>query len=206
MIDESIDEQVSALMDGELERESARFLLRRLEHEPELAARFGRYHVIRACLRRELSLGRPGDFAAGVQARLQRDATADAPHAARPARRWLRAAAGGILAAGVAAVALIAVTPHGARGPAVAAAPVAATPAALRPIVVAQPVAGNYSRELAPIAPAEAAIEAYLVRHTGAVANVGGGIAPFAYATALPYGDTVDPNIRRVAVPVEGTR
>ena len=50
---DSIDELVSALMDGELERESARFLMRRLENEPELAARFGTYHTIRACMRHE---------------------------------------------------------------------------------------------------------------------------------------------------------
>lgn len=45
---------LSALIDGELAADEARFLLRRLEHEPELRAAYGRWHLQRAVLQ-----GRP---------------------------------------------------------------------------------------------------------------------------------------------------
>jgi len=48
-------DHLSALMDGELGAEPARFLLRRMEHEPELARTWSRWHLIRACLNGERS-------------------------------------------------------------------------------------------------------------------------------------------------------
>jgi sigma-E factor negative regulatory protein RseA len=194
---DSIDELVSALMDGELEREAARFLMRRLEHEPRLAVHFGNYHTIRACMRREPVLAGSDAFIAGIWSRLDGQA-ADAAVTSRPRyARWLRAAAGGAIAAGMAAVALISL-----RAPDHATlAPVAATPAALRPVLRTEQAAGRFTtRELAP-----EAIEGYLMRHSGAVATVGGGNAPFVYATAMPR-DNSDPNVRTVAAPDAGTR
>src|SRR5215470_6537089 len=102
---DSMDELVSALMDGELTRESARFLMRRLEHEPELAARFGAYHTIRACMRREPVLAGSEHFVSGIWARLDGQVQAVAAPARPRYGRWLRAAAGGAIAAGMAAVA-----------------------------------------------------------------------------------------------------
>src|SRR5213078_4625894 len=105
--------------------------------------------------------------------------------------RWLRAAAGGAIAAGMAAVALLSL-----RAPDTATlAPVAATPAALRPVLRTERAAGRFQQQLAPDA-----IEAYLMRHSGAVAAAGGGNAPFVYAAALPRGPG-DPNVRTVATP-----
>ena len=192
---DSIDELVSALVDGELSRESARFLMRRLEHEPALVAHFGSYHTIRACLRREPVLAAPEAFVAGIWARLDGQAAARAV-VSNPPRygRWLRAAAGGAIAAGMAAVALLSL-----RAPDTATlGPVAATPAALRPVLRTEKAAGHYQQQLAPDA-----IESYLMRHSGAVAEMGGGSAPFVYATAMPRGSG-DPNVRTVSAPVPG--
>jgi len=188
---DSIDELVSALMDGELERESARFLMRRLENEPELAARFGTYHTIRACMRHEPVLAGSESFVSGMWARMEGQA-AEVAAAPQPRYgRWLRAAAGGAIAAGMAAVALLSL-----RAPDTATlAPVAQTPAALRPVVRTEKAAGRF-KQLAPDA-----LEEYMMRHSGAVAAVGGGSAPFIYAAALPRGGGADPNVRTVAAP-----
>jgi sigma-E factor negative regulatory protein RseA len=188
---DSIDELVSALVDGELSRESARFLMRRLEHEPTLVERFGSYHTIRACLKREPVLAGSEAFVAGIWARLDGQAAAQAVPARPRYGRWLRAAAGGAIAAGMAAVALLSL-----RAPDTATlGPVAATPAALRPVLRTEKAAGRFQQQLAPDA-----IESYMMRHSGAVASMGGGNAPFVYATALPRGPA-DPNVQTVSSP-----
>src|SRR5262245_55107762 len=109
----SIDEQLSALTDGELERGSARFLMRRIDNDPALAQRFERYQLMRACMRREYKGNEADSFCAGVMARLDAEdaAAADAPVAASGGSRWLRRALGGAIAAGVAGLVLFASTP-----------------------------------------------------------------------------------------------
>jgi sigma-E factor negative regulatory protein RseA len=112
-------EDLSALMDGELAAEPTRFLLRRLDHDPELAATWSRWHLIRACLASDSAhmsaSRRDDDFAARVAAALE--ATPQVRH-----RHWMRYVGGGAIAAGVAIAALMLNTPgpHG-----VAPAPVA---------------------------------------------------------------------------------
>lgn len=107
-------EDLSALMDGELDAEPSRFLLRRIEREPELASQWSRWHLIRVCL----NAGREGTahdahlaaaggddaFAARVLAAVQ----------ARPQtrRHWARLVGGGAIAASVAAAALILSVPQ----------------------------------------------------------------------------------------------
>jgi hypothetical protein len=137
-------------------------------------------------------------FLAGIWNRLDGQAQAQVQAVVpRRYRRWLRAAAGGAIAAGMAAVALISL-----RAPDnTTLAPVAATPAALRLVLRTEQAAGHFTtRELAP-----EAIESYLMRHSGAVAAVGSGNAPFVYATAMPRTQP-DPNVRTVAAPDAGTR
>jgi len=198
MSDESMHEQLSALADGELERETSRFLLRRLEREPELAARFGRYQMIRTCLRREDAPLAPPDFADKVMAALADEQPRRNRFQEILQSRFLRPVAGGAIAAAVAAMALIATTPmQPDMAPTVAVTPVRpASALLLPPTVVAQPVAGRFSEELAPVGPVQSAIEAYLVRHSGAVANAGSG-GPFVYAPALQPDGAADPNLRQ---------
>jgi sigma-E factor negative regulatory protein RseA len=104
-------EDLSALMDGELAAEPTRFLLRRLDHDPELASTWTRWHMIRACLASDssqMSVAKTGDdLAARVAAVLQTEA---GPQARQ--RHWTRYVGGGAIAASVAVAALMLNTPN----------------------------------------------------------------------------------------------
>ena len=117
-MDPTSREDLSALMDDELGAEPARFLLRRMEHEPELARAWSRWHLIRACLggarddahadpvRRANAGSKDEDvFAACVLQAVQAR-----PQHAR--RHWARYLGGGAIAASVAAAALILSVPQ----------------------------------------------------------------------------------------------
>lgn len=113
-MDPTSREDLSALMDGELAAEPTRFLLRRLDHDPELSAAWSRWHLIRACLAsdsaRMSAPKRDNDFAARIAQALQ----AEAVPQVRP-RHWARYMGGGAIAAGVAVAALMLNVP-GPRG------------------------------------------------------------------------------------------
>src|SRR5690348_9902412 len=110
-MDPTSREDLSALMDGELAAEPTRFLLRRLDHDPELGATWSRWHLIRACLASDPAR-MPGpalgnDFASRVAAAVQAEA---APRTRQ--RHWARYMGGGAIAAGVAVAALMLNTPN----------------------------------------------------------------------------------------------
>jgi len=110
---EQIREQVSAFLDGELPSSETELLLKRLTRGAELRESFGRYALIGEALRAAgsgasrspLSRG----FAAGVNAAIDGAAL---PSGSLPvhvrASRWWRPVAGAAVAAGVAAVAVVA--------------------------------------------------------------------------------------------------
>ena len=136
-------EDLSALMDGELAAEPTRFLLRRLDHDPELGATWSRWHLIRACLvsdsARMTAPQRDNDFASRVVAAVQMEA---APRTRQ--RHWARYMGGGAIAAGVAVAALMLNTPNprvGTPAPVTQSSP-APAPAAATALAEAAP-AGN---------------------------------------------------------------
>lgn len=142
-MDPTSREDLSALMDGELAAEPTRFLLRRLEHDPDLSATWSRWHLIRACLAADPArMSAPkadSDFAARV-------ASALVAERAPPVRRrhWAQYVGGGALAAGVAVAALMLNVPNPGVEPAtpVAQAPVApdqAVPTSLAQVAPAMP-------------------------------------------------------------------
>jgi len=146
-MDPTSREDLSALMDGELAAEPTRFLLRRLDHDPELGATWSRWHLIRACLASDPArLQGPAlgnDFASRVAAAVHAEA---APRARR--RHWARYVGGGAIATGVAVAALMLNTPNpraGAPAPVAQSSP-APAPAAATALAEAAP-AGN---QLAP--------------------------------------------------------
>lgn len=99
-------QQVSALVDGELASDEARFLLRRLQHDPELQACQERWQLLGDVMRGQVVVPAPADFAARVSA-----SVASEPAPAAASRRdtrvgWRRWGGGAALAASVAAVAL----------------------------------------------------------------------------------------------------
>ena len=96
--------QLSALFDGELGRDEARFLRKRLEHDVELAACVSRWQLAGDILRGQATAAAPAGFAAGVAAAVAADVqSAPAAAAASRTRRWIPGAA---LAASVAVVAM----------------------------------------------------------------------------------------------------
>lgn len=94
--------QLSALLDGELAPDEARFLLRRLQHDTDLAGCWSRWQLAGDILRGRDALAAPAGFAGGVRAAIAAQA-APAPVAAHPPRK-LRWGSGAALAAASVAV------------------------------------------------------------------------------------------------------
>jgi len=141
-MNETANEQLSALMDGELPRDELRFLLRSFEGNAGLALRWSRYHIARAVLQRQYVPAATGDdgFATAVMLRLEPVAVP------RPlGRRIGRWAGGGAIAAAVAVVALMATRPAGENGalPATSTNLAAVTPMLLAP---QQPMAASQTQ------------------------------------------------------------
>lgn len=101
-------EQLSALVDGMLDPVRARFLLRRLQHDAELAGCFERWQLAGDALRGASPVALPAGFGLRV-ARAIADEAAMVPAAASGG--WRRPWALGALAASVAAVALFVARP-----------------------------------------------------------------------------------------------
>ena len=183
-----IQEQLSALVDGELPREETLFLLRRMNHEPDLVRRWSAWHLVRQSLRRQEVLPLRGDFAEVILQRIG----AETVHSPRHRTAWLRWASGGAIAASVAVAALIVTSPDkpdgsGGGAPlAVAPTPSAAAPdlnGEFRPPLLAPPLdaqpasAGGFSTPSAPIDPR---LQSYLIRHYDATGGNGQpGLMPY---------------------------
>jgi len=199
-----IKEQLSALVDGELDRNSARFLLRRCETDAALVADWSRYQLIGACVRHSEFRLMPEGFADRVRQQLMDEA---APRRSGTLLRW----GGGVaVAASVALVALMATRPVGIEQQSPAAAvpadSVAATTAApvsagavvespiresdLRPdfgSLPAQTVSVSQGRTLGPARFVDPRIESYLVRHNLAL-QASGRSAPLDYVRVVANG------------------
>lgn len=131
--------QLSAMLDGELPADQARFMLRRLQHDAELAACWERWQVCGDVLRGQGHALLPADFSRRVAAAIAAPghavgaaARGRAP-AARPPHRLLRWG-GGALAASMALVALFMarqLPDPQAQGPHEAASAVRAAPASV---------------------------------------------------------------------------
>jgi sigma-E factor negative regulatory protein RseA len=131
---EQIREQVSAFLDGELPTSETELLLKRLTRDAELRESFGRYALIGEACR-----GAPHDhLTRGLTARINRAIDGEPKPAYGSAerarsRRWWHPVAGAAVAAGVAAVAVVAlqqraVSPISRPGTAVVAQNIAAAP------------------------------------------------------------------------------
>lgn len=120
-----LDEQISALLDGELGAEDSARLLERIKRDPDLRAVWGRQHLLRAALRNQLTSADPA-FADRLMARLQaevapskvvdltlrlRPAAVALPATAAAAPRSLRRWGVGLALAASAALAAIALSP-----------------------------------------------------------------------------------------------
>lgn len=156
-------QQLSALIDGELTADEARFMLRRLEHDDALAGCHERWQLLGDVLRGQACAPAPVDFAARVQAAVAAEPApqvvpAQAPRQRRGLLRWGGSAA---LAASVAAVALFMtreqLPDQATDAPAT---PVFASQAELPPPAVPTPVAPSQAAAVADAALAVAAVPA----------------------------------------------
>lgn len=161
-------QQLSALIDGELPADEARFVLRRLQHDEALSGCHERWQMCGDILRGRACAPAPADFSDRVRRALAAEAplgrTAEARDAA--ARRPWRWGGGAALAASVAAVALFMArerlperpAPSAAPAPLVAASsPAAATPPAASPAVPA-PAPADPQGDLATVVAAAPAV------------------------------------------------
>jgi sigma-E factor negative regulatory protein RseA len=106
---EQILEQVSAFLDGELPNAETELLLKRLTRDAELRESFGRYAMIGEALRGQGSHILAGGFASRVNLAIDGEPSQVAAHAQQSRiSRWWRPLAGVTVAAGVAAVAIVA--------------------------------------------------------------------------------------------------
>jgi sigma-E factor negative regulatory protein RseA len=132
---EQIREQVSAFLDGELPNAETELLLKRLTRDGELRESFGRYALIGEALRGAGHAYLTKGFAGRVNFAIDGEpavASGHAPHTRAP--RWWRPFAGAAVAAGVAAVAVVALQ-HRAVAPTL-------RPAALTAQNISTPVPG----------------------------------------------------------------
>jgi sigma-E factor negative regulatory protein RseA len=103
---DAIHEQLSAFLDGELSAAESELLLKRIERDPQLQAQLERYVLAGEALRaREVQLRPSRDFVARVAAGIESESVS--LKSRRLAAQWLKPVAGGAIAAGVAAVALV---------------------------------------------------------------------------------------------------
>jgi sigma-E factor negative regulatory protein RseA len=144
---EQIREQVSAFLDGELPSSETELLLKRLTRDGELRESFGRYALIGEAIRGKSGALLTKGFAGRVNVAIDGEAVpANGRAALTGASRWWRPVAGFAVAAGVAAVAIVALQQRAVMplrpGMRVTAQNIAAAPGALpAPVAGTGPVA-----------------------------------------------------------------
>jgi hypothetical protein len=97
-------QQLSALLDGELPPDETRFLLRRLQHDPQLLGCWERWQQAGDILRGNVEMPLPGRFATGVAEAVAREPKR---RLAADGSRRLRWGGGAALAASAAVIALL---------------------------------------------------------------------------------------------------
>lgn len=102
-------QQLSALFDGELAVDEARFLLSRIARDPGLADLWGRYQVIGDCMRHEGCVPADSAFSVRVMRQIQTQSGSARGHRVS---RWVRYGLGGGIAASVAVAALVWMQPR----------------------------------------------------------------------------------------------
>ena len=101
-------QQLSALMDGALAPDEARFLLRRLQHDGELSEYWERWQLAGEVMRGHATAVLSQGFATRVGAAIAADAAVASKPRMQPRALWVRWGGGVALAASVAVVALLA--------------------------------------------------------------------------------------------------
>jgi negative regulator of sigma E activity len=147
--------QLSALMDGAVSPDEARFLLRRLQHDEDLAGCWTRWQLCGDVLRGHASAIVPAGFSQRVADAIAAEADRPAHPGSSVASRWIRWGGGAALAASVAVIALFVSRPD-AQAPApvqIATTAPATTPA--KPIPASPPAPDTAAQLAAAVAVAD---------------------------------------------------
>lgn len=176
-------EQLSQLMDGEIDGEPGRFLLRRLEASGELRSTWARYHLIRDCMRFQDRAFADDELSARVRRAIDGHEEAGASATvASGGRSWFRPAAGFAVAAAVAMMAVVAVAPNLPNGaPATETAALeASTPFASPNILARGPESRQVNLSGGQVDSGADKLNSYLLRHYQvAGASAGNGFVSF---------------------------
>lgn len=199
---EQIRNEVSAYMDGELSRDSARFLARRLAGDTELRNDWTRWHYVRDCLSGHAVRQLDDSFTARIAAAIANDAAPAVPLGTR-VLRWT----GGVAVAASVALAAIVLAPSALQQPGGEGSIASTQPARvgevassgltesdLRPSLapVAQPVSNAVSLPLGPVAQVDPRLNTWVLRHQGVQADpFGHGFVSLLPATQPPAAGTI---------------
>jgi len=186
-------EHLSSLMDGELSREAALFLTRRLFTEESMCEKWERYHLIRDCIRQ------PGSkqVVTGLSVRLS--ATLDAENtptvSAWRRSRWLKPVSGLAIAASVALLAIMVTAPQPGQTPVDAG--MALSVPVNKPFVSPNTLAASPASQAVTYSPAQQAnanrLNAYLLRHNQMARTAGRqGFVSFVPIVATTTGPTAE--------------
>lgn len=210
-IDTHNRQQLSALIDGALSPDEARFMLRRLEHDEALAGCHERWQLLGDVLRGQACAPAPMDFAARVRGAVAAEPAPLAPVAPVERNRerrggWRRWGGGAALAASVAAVAMFMTreqlpsqTPLDAPATTIIASQAELPPSAPAAAPAAAVAAASRRQDVAAVRRASATRTQQAARSAGersaepqrAVASQAAPVPvlPAATARALPFGD-----------------
>ena len=171
-------EHLSCLMDGEINRETSRFLVRRLGADDELCATWARYHLVRDCLRHQEGKFTNEDLCGRINRALEDEETQKPVNT--PGRGWLKPVAGMAIAASVTLMAVMMVDPGSTHAPQAtgnlagnAQAESFTSPQSLGSVPVSRQasLSGGYQQEQK--------MNSYLLRHYQATGATGKGFVTF---------------------------
>lgn len=202
---DTVKEQISALLDGELADGETELLLKRLDRDPELRRTLSRYSLIGAALRTDGEIPAARAVAARVSAALASEPPLTVPAVAARVR-WAKLAGGLSVAASVAAVAVM----FGA-GPARVAAtsgagvqqmqqvaaiarvqPVVLSPAVIAPVALEPLPPGYTTPAVLPDEPGSSARDAQMARYMIAHADYATPLARRSVVSSLVSADAAD--------------
>jgi sigma-E factor negative regulatory protein RseA len=197
-------EHLSSLMDGELSREAALFLTRRLFTDESMCEKWERYHLIRDCIRQ------PGSkqVVTGLSDRLSATLDAEDTPTASVWRqsRWLKPVSGLAIAASVALLAIMVTAPQPGQKPVDAG--MALSMPVNKPFVSPNTLAASPASQAVTYSPAQQAnanrMNAYLLRHNQMARTAGRqGFVSFVPIVATTTGPAAeDAKVRSESVKV----
>lgn len=165
-----MNEKISALMDAELNELDERRVLETLAHDVDLRRTWGRYHLVRAAIGRQLDYVAPARLADNVYTKLQHTTITMTPNRFS-GYRWVGGAA---LAASVAALAIIGLPTL--QGPSTPATPTLAVSS----FTPTDAVLASATEVSANDEPGKGRLNAYLVGHNEFMPTAGmGGMLPY---------------------------